>query len=151
MQCKVAWYKLDCCKVCMLRINRNKHYNHSLEKNCRRQLISSFLYGWYPSQVLPCGCVATGFLKQVLRSQSLILLLPGLTSIPYFDVVKFVSRMGPHPISTSSLVSWKWYCPVFLWCWLGDCWKFLHHNKWNQYIFCVHVLLAPLRNYWYFF
>ena len=25
----------------MLRINRNKHYNHSLEKNCRRQLISS--------------------------------------------------------------------------------------------------------------
>ena len=27
----------------MLRINRNKHYNHSLEKNCRRQLISSYI------------------------------------------------------------------------------------------------------------
>ena len=39
-ECKVAWYKLDCCKVCMLRINKNKHYNDSLEE---RPLISSFL------------------------------------------------------------------------------------------------------------
>ena len=43
-ECKVAWYKLDCCEVCMLRINRNKHYNHSLEENGRRPLISSLFY-----------------------------------------------------------------------------------------------------------
>ena len=35
-------YKLDCCEVCMLRINRNKHYNHCLEKNSQGPLISSY-------------------------------------------------------------------------------------------------------------
>ena len=31
------------CKVCMLRINKNKDYNHSLEEDGRRPLISSVL------------------------------------------------------------------------------------------------------------
>ena len=38
------------------------------------------------------------------------------------------SRMGSPPISSSSPVLWKWYCPVFLWFWLKDCWIFLHHS-----------------------
>ena len=34
-KCKVVWYKLDCWEVCMLRINKNKHYNHNSEENGR--------------------------------------------------------------------------------------------------------------------
>ena len=51
--------------------------------------------------------------------------------------------MGSPPISSSSPVLWKWYCPVFLWFWkilwnLGT--RHLFSYMWERCILlCVHV------------
>ena len=44
--------------------------------------------------------------------------------------------MGSPPISNPSLEIWKCLCLVFLWCCLGGCWKFLHHNKCLSWWIC---------------
>ena len=54
--------------------------------------------------------------------------------------------MGSPPISNPSLEIWKCLCFEFLWCCLGGYWKFLHHNKWSQYIFSSLVFQTLLRS-----